>query len=246
MFVEGARAAREACSTGADLRYALATERALMNELARECWETAASNGADRHLLTEREMRGISDTRTPQGFAVVCAEPASPLEAIVDTGLCLLLDRVRDPGNVGALVRSAAALGVGGVVALDGSADPWSTKAVRASAGMAFRVPVASAEWERVECAISAARATLMVADARGSPVPRTRPWPSRIALAIGSEPTGIRNEIRALASSTLAVPMRTGAESLNAATAGSLLMWEILRGGAGTPAKPARNAERP
>ena len=184
-------------------------------------------------------MLSIADSVTPQGFAVVCEEPRHDLQAVAHSRLTIVLDGIRDPGNVGTLIRSAAALAAGGAVVLDGSADPWGTKAVRASAGMMFRLPVASAPWSEVERVIAKAGAVTCVADAAGKPVPLASSWPDRIALVIGSERSGVRAEARSLAGLTVAVPMRTGTESMNAAAAGAVLMWEILRSGRHVTAVP-------
>ncbi|MCE2456116.1 MAG: RNA methyltransferase [Gemmatimonadetes bacterium] len=237
--MEGARAASEALDAGVRVRFACATERGLDTPLASKCWTACADAGVDRLFVSEDEMLSIADSVTPQGFAVVCEEPRHDLQAVARSRLTIVLDGIRDPGNVGTLIRSAAALAAGGAVVLDGSADPWGTKAVRASAGMMFRLPVASAPWSEVERVIAKAGAVTCVADAAGKPVPLASSWPDRIALVIGSERSGVRAEARSLAGLTVAVPMRTGTESMNAAAAGAVLMWEILRSGRHVTAVP-------
>ena len=189
-------------------------------------WDQAVRSGADAQVVNEREMASLAGTATPQGIVLVFEEPKPQLQQAVSGRLCLVLDGVRDPGNVGTLVRAAAAFGAGGVVALDGSADPWGTKAVRASAGTAFRLPVVSASWAESISALDAAGATLVLADSSGHGPPWGLAPP--LALIVGGEREGARTEVRKAADHTVALPMTGGTESLNAAMAGTVLLWEL------------------
>jgi TrmH family RNA methyltransferase len=130
---------------------------------------------------------------------------------------------------VGTLVRAAAAFGVAAVLVLDGTADPFNAKAVRAAAGAIFRVPVLRAPWERIEGDLRA-RGPVLVADMGGQDVAAARPRGSW-ALVVGSEAAGPRPAARAAATDTLAIPMRAGIESLNAAVAGAVLLYALTRG---------------
>lgn len=228
VLVEGVRACREALRAGAAIRFVCATERALVGRLAKRCWRTATELGADRHLVSEREMRAISDTLSPQGFLLVCEEPSWTAAAALEGGRILVLDRIRDPGNLGALLRTAAALGMDGALTLDGSVDLWGTKAVRASAGAAFHLPVAELAWPDAERELGRIGARILVADSSGDAPPEE--WPSPSALVVGGENQGARKELRAAAHGVVAVPMRRGLDSLNAAAAGAVLMWEMLK----------------
>lgn len=181
----------------------------------------------------------------------------------------LVLDALQDPGNAGTLIRTAVAFGVDAVVALEGTVDPWNPKTVRASAGEAFRVPIYRMEsdaflvWHRV------AQFTLVVADAsgldvRGEPfVARCTPGsmaapeadpsqvrgrregamisaPTHWAVVVGNEGAGPRPELLAAADRVLALPLAAGVESLNAAVAGAILLWEL--GPAHEPAPEPRS----
>ena len=147
------------------------------------------------------------------------------------SGRFLLLDGVQDPGNLGTLVRAARAFALDGVVALDGTVDPWNPKAVRASAGASFRVPVLKVGWEEpVAPLLRRGGVHLLVAEPGGEDVARVRP-PRPWALVIGSEARGIRGRVLEAAERRVEVPMPGGAESLNAGVAGAILLYALGRG---------------
>jgi TrmH family RNA methyltransferase len=122
------------------------------------------------------------------------------------------------------------AFGLDAVVCLDGTVDPWAAKTVRASAGMVFRVPVVRATGGDVIERLEQARIPILVADARGNDVPKRR-HVKGFALVVGNEGAGVREELLDAADARIAVPMPGPAESLNAATAGAILMYALTRG---------------
>lgn len=240
VLVEGPRAVREARralagetvrpgrSPAPDPWYVVSPRlRELDPELAAEL------DGADTAVVDDEELARLADTESPQGVLMIIAEPRPALAAVVRPGArLLLLDGVQDPGNLGTLVRCAAAFALDGVVALDGTVDPWNPKAVRASAGASFRLPVVVAPWAAVDEAVARAGLTLFVADAGGTDAGLVTPaggW----ALVVGSEAQGARPPVRAEADTTLAVPMPGGTESLNAGVAGALLLYALTRSSA-------------
>ena len=124
--------------------------------------------------VTDAEFAALSDTEAPQGVLLVCPDPRTD-PAHLPSGALLVLDGVQDPGNVGTLIRAAAAFGVAGVIALDGTVDPYSTKAVRAAAGAVFRTRVLMASWGEIESNLRA-RGPLLIADMNGSDVASLTP----------------------------------------------------------------------
>ncbi|HEY0780471.1 MAG TPA: RNA methyltransferase, partial [Gemmatirosa sp.] len=150
----------------------------------------------------------------------------------------LVLDAVQDPGNVGTLIRAAAALGAAGVVALPGTGDVWSAKVVRAGMGAHFAVPVLHAPLDALAAMLDAADVSLWGADGSGHPVDAlAADAPPRLALAIGNEGAGLGDAVRSRATAHVAVPSTGAVESLNAAVAGSILLYALrpasLRAGA-------------
>lgn len=255
VLVEGIRTAGEALDHGAEVVFAVASPR--VEDLGGgPLVARLADAGADLVRVDDDELAALAGTDTPQGLLLVCREPRPDLAALVfgpprgrgesggetvgrgrasaPVGPCLLvLDGVQDPGNAGTLIRTAAAFGLSGVIALDGTVDPWNPKSVRAAAGTCFRVPVLTAPWADVGPALAAAGLPILVADAQGTPVsdagPRS-PW----ALVVGSEGAGARAEVRGAAQRHLSVPMAGGTESLNAAVAGAILLYALTRGDRG------------
>jgi TrmH family RNA methyltransferase len=162
----------------------------------------------------------LADTKTSQGVLALFERPRDSLGDVLarrDT-IAVALDGVQDPGNVGTIVRLAAAFDAGGVIVLPGSADPFSPKAIRASAGAVLRLPIASAT--RAEVA-SAAR-PMLYTDRHGE----ASPPPARDAILVfGSEGSGVSDEMRR-AAKPIAIPMADRVESLNVAAAAAILLW--------------------
>ena len=229
VLVEGVRAVEEALAQGARPRFVLLTPRG--RELATRGLTAALDGVREVQEVTEHEMGAVAGTDTPQGVLLVADEPSFETAAVfADPGArILILDGVQDPGNVGTLVRAAAAFACTAVVALDGTAEVWSAKALRASAGTAFRVPVLHRSWEEVGPALDASGLPLFRADAGGTPVPDAR-GPSAWALAVGGEGGGCRPAVSGRADRTLAIPMPGGIDSLNVGVAGAILLYELTR----------------
>ena len=228
--VEGVRAVREALEAGASTSFAVVSPRLASLEDGRVLARLLTDRLGDAvYDVTDAEMAEFADTDHPQGVLLVCAEPTVELESALEGATrVLLLDAVQDPGNVGTLVRSAVAFSFDLVVALDGTADPWSAKAVRASAGMVFRVPVARASVREAVAALTAAGLPVFVASAEGTAA--VEPRGDGFALALGNEAAGVRARLREVAAATVAVPMPGPAESLNVGIAGSILMSHLSR----------------
>jgi TrmH family RNA methyltransferase len=151
----------------------------------------------------------------------------------MDVGLLrvLVLDGVQDPGNVGTMIRTAYGLGVRMTVVLDGTADPRSAKVIRASMGAVFRHRVVAGTFAEFDAFRRARDLALWVASADGEPVDQlVQAATDDIALVIGSEGHGVRDAWRSLDHVRVAVPMRGGAESLNAGVAAGILLYELTR----------------
>lgn len=228
--VEGIRAVGEALSAGASVVFATVSPRLMSTEEGRALRARLdALPGVEVVEASDDEMSELADTEHPQGVLLVCREPAAALaDAVRADRRVLVLDAVQDPGNVGTLVRSAVAFSFDVVVALDGTADPWSAKAVRASAGTVFHIRVVRASADEALTVLEGAGLPIFVASAEGSG--GVRPPEGGLALVVGNEGAGVRESVRAVASATVAVPMSGPAESLNVGIAGSILMSDFSR----------------
>ena len=213
-LLEGPRVVAEAVASGVELEVIAVRE--------------GDHFGADaaRHVTLAREVfRSISQTVTPQGvLAIARVRESTADEAIAaarEAGWPLVvLDRVQDPGNVGAICRTAAAAGAPALAVLDGCADPLGAKSVRASAGNVFRLIVARADWEDL-----AAVDGYGAAAAGGVPLTES-PIENAGMIVLGSEAHGLSHSNLKL----VTIPLMHGVESLNVAAAAALLLFEVRR----------------
>ena len=174
----------------------------------------------------EELIAAAADTKTPQGVVFLCRIPE---EAPLAGGRFLVLDGLQDPGNVGTIWRTADAFGADGLILCAGCADPWGPKTVRATMGAAFRLPV----WERpldvlageLACMGVPLYATALREDTEDV---RTAPLGERAAVIIGSEGRGVSPLALAVCERTLKITMRPRCESLNAAAAACVVLWEM------------------
>ena len=182
-------------------------------------------SGVRTVVVPEDVMASISPMQTPQGALFLCRLPEK--KAFTPKAGMLLLDGIQDPGNIGTILRTADALQIP-VALLEGCADPYSHKVVRASMGAVFRTEVIQTTWEEAKAACAAAGIAVGVTalndkakDLRESPL-------HTMAVVIGSEGQGVRQEILDCAQHALIIPMNPNCESLNAAIAAAIVMWQM------------------
>jgi len=229
-LVEGPRVLAELLRAGRPVTLVLYTKAAVAEPDGRLLLTQVVEAGILTELVSESELRRHADTVTPQGWIATAPQPAWSWSD-VDGARLLVLDAVRDPGNVGTLIRAAEAMGATGVVALAGTADPWSPKVVRAASGSSIRLPILEAEWDDALVWLRESDTPLWVAASDGEPVGRTEPCPGRVALVLGNEGAGVSAPILEAADRVVAIPMRGEVESLNAAVAGAILMDRLFGG---------------
>ena len=190
--------------------------------------EAEVPEGVQVVRVPEDVMASISPMEAPQG-ALFLAKLPEQAEFVPQKGM-LILDGIQDPGNIGTILRTADAMDVP-VVLLEGCADPWSWKVVRSTMGAAFRRPVYQATWEEVFAKCRAANIPIGVTALSDRAVDIRSAALREMALVIGSEGRGVRKEILENADRELIIPMNPHCESLNAAIAAAIVMWEIKRG---------------
>ncbi|MFI5234031.1 MAG: TrmH family RNA methyltransferase [Gemmatimonadales bacterium] len=194
---------------------------ALLGDVARRAIESVE--------VDEKDFVSAADTDHPQGVLAVADVPAYTLGALpLPPGVrMLVLDAVQDPGNAGTLVRTAAALGVTGVIALPRTADLWNAKSVRSGVGAHFRVAAVHASAEELTAWLAAQRITLWGADAGGEAVDEVTA-PARLALAVGNEGAGLSAAVRAASAKIVGLPMSAAVESLNVSVAAGIMLWAL------------------
>ena len=191
------------------------------------------SDGVEAHVpegvrtvrVPEEIMAYISPMETPQGALFLCRLPEKA--AFAPKKGMLLLDGIQDPGNMGTILRTADALEVP-VVLLEGCADPYGHKVVRASMGAVFRTPVIQSDWETVRQACYDAQISVAVTALTDRAEDIRNAKLSEMAVVIGSEGRGVRQEILENADRELIIPMNPRCESLNAAVAATIAMWQM------------------
>jgi RNA methyltransferase, TrmH family len=247
--VEGAKLIADALESGlvADALLVSESAEALLERVLRRASKTEAGVPRSRIFrTTDKLFQGVAATETPQGIAALFRQRGWSFEDILrgratadgayrgESPLVVAIVGVQDPGNVGTIVRSAEAFGATGVAAARGTADPWSPKAVRASAGSALRlplvrgvsVPVLLTQLRMADVKLVAATVKTGSSGSDATPVD----WRERIALFIGSEGSGLPAEIVKAADAQVTIPLREEVESLNAGVAASLLLYEAAK----------------
>ncbi|HKJ93446.1 MAG TPA: RNA methyltransferase [Longimicrobiales bacterium] len=226
-LAEGVRVVEELLAAGLVPELALVSPALQDTERGRRLAQALAGPGLRQ--VSHGRLADLADTETPQGVLVAAPIPQVDLEGMhAERGVVLVLDGVQDPGNVGTLLRTAAAFGVALVAALPGTADPWNPKVVRAAAGACFHVPVAQPEADALVAWLRGRGFRLLGADMAGVPVESVA-VPDRTALVLGNEGAGLSAGMAAALDTRVAVPI-SGAESLNVAVAAGILLYLVTR----------------
>ena len=175
-------------------------------------------------------MRSVSPAETPQGALFTAALVRSALPERLEGSRYLVLDGVQDPGNVGTILRTADAFDCDGVFLINACADLYNPKTVRATMGAIFRCRVWTASAQELSALLRASGIPLLGAALRGDTADLRETDLTRAAVAIGSEGRGLNEQTLSLCDKTIRIPMSARCESLNAATAASLALWEMYR----------------
>jgi TrmH family RNA methyltransferase len=235
IFVEGLRLAEEALRSDLQIEAVIYSEELARKERASVVIEQLERAARRAGSVSEKLLESISFTKTPQGIVVVARRPASGIqrlnEAASQNPLLVVLHQINNPVNVGAIVRTAEAAGVTGVITTKHTSDPFSPKSLRGAMGSAFRLPIWSGadyveviEWCRD-------RKVTTVGSALSAELAHTEmDWTKAAALILGTESTGLTDEETAVASKTVKIPMSGDVESLNVSVAAGILLFEAAR----------------
>ena len=175
-------------------------------------------------------MRSVSPMETPQGTLFTCAIHTEPLPETLAGRRYVVLDTLQDPGNVGTILRTADAFHADGMFLVNGCADLYNPKTLRATMGAVFRCPVWTVGAEELSALLKRCGIPLYGAVLREDTLDARQADYSRCAIAIGSEGRGLTEDVLALCDRTIKIPMSEHCESLNAAAAATVLLWEAAR----------------
>ena len=223
-LVEGEVMIREALKCG------LKPSDALMEEEG-HLLAALESAGARVHIASRSALEAVCDTKTPQGSCAAFSLPRR-IRVPENARLLVALDGVQDPGNLGTIWRTADASGFDALLLGEGCADPYSPKVQRAAMGSGFRVPLVESSLPEALQSLQKEGFRVVVSALDGDALyahPFTDPS-EKLALVIGNEAHGVSRTVQSLADIRLKIPMRGGAESLNAAVASGILMYELTR----------------
>jgi len=190
------------------------------------------ADGVDVYQVSLPAMKAASDTQTPQGILAVLPIQHPPLPS--DPSIILVLDQIRDPGNLGTLFRTAVAVGVDTVLLSTGSVDPYTPKVIRAGMGAHFRLNFHTYTWTKIIQYLKQERTisplSIFLADASGETPYYSANLTKPFALIIGGEAEGAGKEVEKLNYLSLSIPMAGRMESLNAGIAAGVVLFEAHR----------------
>lgn len=224
--VEGVRLAEEALAANWEAQLVFTSTG--LNERGLKAAEGLRAGGARLEQVDEAVMRAASDTQTPQGILVVLS--MQPLAIPAEADFVFIPDGVRDPGNLGTILRTAAAAGADGVWLPPGTVDAFSPKVVRAGMGAHFRLPLIPADWEQMRAEIAARGLNVFLAAAEAGTVYTQADFTQPLALIVGGEAHGAGQSAESLSDRRVHIPMPGGVESLNAGVAAAILLFEVVR----------------
>jgi TrmH family RNA methyltransferase len=196
---------------------------------------TLADTLRDRKIATEevsaKDFESAAETDSPQGILAIARVPGQTLAniSVADALRLLILDAVQDPGNVGTILRTGAALSATATLSLPGTVDLWNAKVVRSAMGAHFHHPCLIGTWDELDSFRREHAVQIWAADAAGEPVGSIEP-PARLALVVGNEGNGLSSESRTRADRLVALPISPSVESLNVAVATGILLYELRR----------------
>ncbi len=225
VLVEGPRAVSELIGSGAVIRWVLVGRDFAGCDAGRLLVDLLEAGNVFFEEVDDEAVRALGGTVSPQPVLAVADQPEQDVLLPV-LGRYLVVDQVRDPGNLGTMIRTAWAMGLDAVLTMKGTTDPWAAKVVRASAGGVFRIPIQTDLTQGALDRFSALKMPLYYASAGAQTVAEVRRTPSWL-LVLGNEAHGVSQEVRKLGNG-VSVPMVPEVDSLNVAVAGSILMYVL------------------
>ena len=228
LFVaEGVRAVEELLKSPLGIRGILIAPQVRDAPRGAALLESVVARKIPMQEVPPLEFASAAETESPQGVIAIAEVPERSLADVESDwrGGILVLDGVQDPGNVGTILRTAAALGTRATLALPGTVDLWNAKVVRSAMGAHFKHPAFSSTWGEIDAFRARTPAVLLAADVRGESVGTGR-RNDRVLLAVGNEGAGISDAARSRADALVSIPISNDVESLNVAVATGILLY--------------------
>lgn len=232
-IIEGERIVEEALEQAGEVILILATHSYVAGK-DEDWYRWLQGKSIKTYLVSKRIFASISQTENPQGILAVVKKQESSWEKILGLSpepFLLIIDGIQDPGNLGTILRTAASAGISGALLTKGTVDLYNEKVLRATMGSIFYLLIRqNVDPQEVVDVCSREQLPLVVADPRGAQPYFHWDFTSRMALVIGNESTGPGETLRRAAREVIAIPMPGHVESLNAAVAAGILIFERVR----------------
>ena len=232
LFVtEGVRAVEELLRSPLKVRGVLASAQFAEAPRAAALRDSLDATGITIDEVSVSDFASAAETDSPQGILAIAEVPEASLSDLPASQRLrlLVLDAVQDPGNVGTILRTAAAFGTSATFSLPGTVDLWNAKVVRSGMGAHFHHPCLSGTWDELDTFRRERSIDVWGADAAGDSLVGLTP-PERLAIVVGNEGAGLSNDSRARADRLVALPIAATVESLNVAVAAGILLYELRR----------------
>ena len=228
LFVaEGVRAVEELLRSPLEVRGALVAPQLLEAPRGAALVQSLREHDVRVEDVPANEFGSAAETESPQGVIAIAEVPTRALANLADDwhGVIVVLDALQDPGNVGTILRTAAALGAVATITLPGTVDLWNAKVVRSGMGAHFRHPAFSSTWAELDTFRAQSGTQVFAADSGGEPASSITA-PRRVALVVGNEGVGVSADALTRADRVVALPLNPGVESLNVAVATGILLY--------------------
>lgn len=233
LFLEGFRLIEDALRSPIRIEALLVSHRLESEPRARELMARASAAGTRCEIVRDEILHSVSDVETPPGIIALAGRPKWSVADVLEASLplVLILEGIRDPGNMGTMLRSAEAFGATGLVVLKGTTDPFAPKVIRASMGSAMRLPlIEKITLTDAVMLVRQAGLTLLAASAHASRLLTEENLARPLALLIGNEATGLSEAALRAADAAVRIPLVGPVESLNAASAATIFLYEAAR----------------
>jgi len=224
--IEGVRLVEEALAAGWEAQWVMYAEG--LGERGILLLEAFRAGGVAVDQVAPHVLRAISDTLTPQGILAVLS--LSPLRLPNHLDFLFVPDQMRDPGNLGSMLRTAAAASVQAAILPPGTVDAFAPKVVRAGMGAHFRLPILNMDWDEISQLSTSAGLLCYLAEAADGLPYNQADFRHPLVLVVGGEAEGAGEEVQSLAPIRVQIPMPGGGDSLNAAVAAGVLLFEVVR----------------
>ena len=231
-MIEGVRFVKEALISDAPIRYCLCSAVFSSDEDVRKLLDDILKKGIKIYIVDENLLKDICDTETPQGIVAVIDRVGYDINQLIkESDLIVIVDRIQDPGNLGTIIRTADAAGAKGVILSEGTVDVYNPKVLRSTMGSIFHIPVAMTSdlIDAVE-KLKKQGFTIYASSLEGSIAYYDEAYTGKTAIIIGNEAQGIESSLMLRSDKLIKIPMHGLAESLNAAVAAGIILFEVVK----------------